>query len=136
RAADRAAVRGATPRPDRPRPRHPDPRRKDPVNRTPAPVATAPVTDPRPARATRLALALAVLLAAVGTVLMVLRRDALPDPLAVHWGPEGADGFLSWSGATTRGAARVVGTPLLLVRGPLLPGRRGRPLPPGTAGGP
>jgi len=105
------------------------------VNRTPAPVATAPVTDPRPARATRLALALAVLLAAVGTVLMVLRRDALPDPLAVHWGPEGADGFLSWSGATTMGAVLVLGIPLLLVGVSLLLDRSARHLLAGTAGG-
>lgn len=48
-------------------------------------------------RATAAVTVLAVVLAtiAVGTGLVLARRDHLPDPVATHWGLDGADGFSS-----------------------------------------
>lgn len=60
------------------------------------------------------ALIIPILLAAVGLVLMWSWRDALPDPVAIHWTSSGPDGFSARDTAIWITAAGVAGTSVLI----------------------
>lgn len=55
-------------------------------------------------------------IAALGFGLMWTARDQLPDPLAVHWGPDGrADGFATVDSALVTNVLLTLALPLLLI---------------------
>lgn len=69
----------------------------------------------RPWRATIVAAAVALLVVAAGTIALAAARPGLPDPVAVHWGPDGADGFVSVAGVVWLAAASVLGCAALFL---------------------
>lgn len=50
-----------------------------------------------------------------GTVAVLVARPDLPDPVAIHWGPDGADGFASVTGALWLTGALTLGVTALMV---------------------
>lgn len=87
------------------------------------------MTTTRPRAVTRfvlVAVALPVLASAVAVVLQLAAGDALPDPIAIHWGANGApDGFGPAGTTVLATAALGLGLPLLIAASALNGLRRG-----------
>lgn len=75
--------------------------------------------DPRPpvphrVATTVLTLLVPLVITAAGVALALGWSDELPDPVATHWGTDGADGFMSLTGALAVLVATTVGTSVVV----------------------
>lgn len=86
------------------------------MSRTPTRTATRPASPAAPHAGSTTLLALVLPTALVGGCAAVALgwRGELPDPVAVHWGPDGADGFAALEAFVAATVGGVVGGALLL----------------------